>query len=72
MEHGLLEIKDWAPLFAKYRGQWVALAEDEVTVLAAEATAKGALAASTSKGTLSPILYRVPYTLDAIQMGGVL
>jgi Family of unknown function (DUF5678) len=59
-----LEIKDWAPLFAKYRGQWVALAEDEVTVLAAAPTAKDALAASASKGAPSPILYRVPDTLD--------
>lgn len=58
------EIKDWSVLFAKYRGQWVALADDEVTVLAASPTAKGALDASTSKGAPSPLLYRVPDTLD--------
>jgi len=58
-----LEMKDWSPLFANYRGQWVALADDEVTVLAAAPTAKGALAASASKGAPSPILYRVPDTL---------
>ena len=36
--------KDWTHLFANYRGQWVALADDELTVLAAGATAKDALA----------------------------
>jgi hypothetical protein len=64
MERASLEIKDWSPLFANYRGQWVALADDEVTVLAAASTAKGALAASASNGAPSPILYRVPNTLD--------
>jgi hypothetical protein len=66
-----LESKDWAPLFAKYR-QWVALAEDEVTVLATAPTAKGALAASGSDGGPSPILYRLPDTLDAVKMGDML
>jgi hypothetical protein len=64
MERESIAIKDWSPLFANYRGKWVALADDEVTVLAAASTAKGALAASVSKGTPSPILYRVPDTLD--------
>jgi Family of unknown function (DUF5678) len=56
--------KDWSRLFANYRGQWVALADDEVTVLAAAATAKDVLAASAAKGAADPILYRVPETLD--------
>jgi hypothetical protein len=64
MPHESTQIKDWSRLFANYRGQWVALADDEVTVLAAAPTAKGALAASTAKGTPAPILYRVPDTLD--------
>ena len=55
MVHESFEVKDWAPLFANYRGQWVALADDEVTVLASAPTAEGAP---------SPILYRVPDTLD--------
>src|SRR6202035_3291693 len=38
-----LEAKDWSPLFPRYRGQWVALADDEVTVLASAPTAKAAL-----------------------------
>jgi hypothetical protein len=64
MERKAPEIKDWTMMFANFRGQWVALADDEVTVLAAASTAKGALAASVSKGAPSPILYRVPDTLD--------
>ncbi len=59
-----IEVKDWSALFPRYRGQWVALGDDEVTVLAAAPTAKGALTASASKGEPKPILYRVPETLD--------
>jgi hypothetical protein len=43
MIHDSFEVKDWASLFSKYRGPWVALAEDEVVVLGATPTAKGAL-----------------------------
>jgi hypothetical protein len=64
MQHDSTETKDWSQLFANYRGQWVALADDEVTVLAAALTATEALAASASKGTPAPILYRVPDNLD--------
>ena len=72
MDHESREIKDWSLLFANYRGQWVALADDEVTVLAAAPTAKGALAASASKGAPTPILYRVPDTLDTFVGGGTI
>ena len=52
--------KDWTHLFEKHRGKWVALAEDETTVLAAGDTAKQAYEAAHERG----ILYRVPDTLD--------
>lgn len=55
--------KDWTHLFEHYRGQWVALAEDETTVLAAGATAKEAHEAAQKKALLH-FLYRVPETLD--------
>ena len=55
--------KDWTHLFEKYRGKWVALAEDETTVLAAAGSAKEAHQAGL-KHTPQPILYRVPETLD--------
>ena len=57
-------VKDWTPLYANYRGLWVALADDEVTVLAAAPTARAALDASAAQGFPAPILYRVPDTLD--------
>jgi Family of unknown function (DUF5678) len=55
--------KDWTHLFEKYRGKWVALAEDEITVLAAADTAQEARDAAL-KRSLLPILYQVPDTLD--------
>ena len=55
---------DWTHLFEKYRGKWVALADDETTVLAAAGTAKEAHRQALKHSSL-PILYRVPDTLDA-------
>ena len=56
--------KDWTHLFERYRGKWVALADDETTVLASASTAKAAHAAAI-KQTETPLLYRVPDTLEA-------
>ena len=56
--------QDWTELFECYRGKWIALADDETTVLAAADTAKDAF----FKGqafSATPLLYRVPDTLDA-------
>ena len=47
-------------LYKKYRGQWVALGDDEKTVFAAGKTAKEVLQASRKSGHKDPILYRVP------------
>jgi hypothetical protein len=55
--------KDWTHLFEKYRGKWVALAEDETTVLAAGETAKEAHTAALKHSQL-PIMHQVPETLD--------
>ena len=57
-------VKDWTPLFEQYRGKWVALADDEVTVLASADTAKDAHQRAL-KHTSLPTLYRVPNTLEA-------
>lgn len=56
--------KDWTHLFDLYRGKWVALADDETTVLASGASAKEVHATALKKAP-QPILYRVPTTLDA-------
>jgi hypothetical protein len=63
MIHFVPMAKDWTHLFEKYRGKWVALAEDEITVLAAADTAKEAYADALKRTTL-PILHQVPETLD--------
>ena len=54
---------NWMHLVERYRGKWVALADDETTVLAAAATAKEAHQAGLHHSA-SPILYHVPETLD--------
>jgi len=54
---------DWTHLFENYRGKWVALADDETTVLASGDTAKEVHQAGLKHSKL-PILYRVPETLD--------
>ncbi len=36
--------RDWRKLYQQYRGQWVALKEDEITVIASGSTLKGVLA----------------------------
>lgn len=59
--------KDWAHLFENYRGKWVVLAEDEVTVRGSGTTAREADEAAQQHG----ILYRVPITLDYFVSYGV-
>jgi hypothetical protein len=54
---------DWTHLFEKYRGKWVALADDEVTVLGFGETVKEAHEEGL-KHTKMPILHRVPDSLD--------
>ena len=53
-------MKDWDEICTAYKGQWIALADDEQTVVAAGKDLKTALALSKSYGTSDPILFRVP------------
>ena len=55
--------KDWSKLYKKYKGMWVALAEDEATILGVGKTVKEAVAKAQS--TQTPFLTFVPNTLDA-------
>jgi hypothetical protein len=57
--------KDWTKLYKKYKGLWVALARDEVTVLAAHKTARAALEKARKNGYERPILACVPEDLKA-------
>lgn len=52
--------KDWTKLIKKYKGLWVALAEDEVTVLGAGKTVSAALLAAKEKSNKMPFLTHVP------------
>lgn len=51
---------DWTKIYKKYKGLWVALADDEQTVLASGVTLKEALLNAKKKGELDPIVMRVP------------
>lgn len=46
--------------YKNYPGEWVALKDDEKTVIASGKTASEALQASKKSGHTSPILFRVP------------
>ena len=52
--------KDWTNLFNKYKGKWVALKDDEVTVIASGNAAKEVLNKAIKNGYQKPILFRVP------------
>ncbi|MFA6006108.1 MAG: DUF5678 domain-containing protein [Candidatus Paceibacterota bacterium] len=51
---------DWTKIYKKYKGQWIALASDEITVIANGDTAKEALGKANERGYSNPILNRVP------------
>lgn len=52
--------KDWTAIQKKYKGQWVALAADEETVLASGSTALEAWNTARSGGHAKPILAHMP------------
>lgn len=47
----------------RYRGCWVALEGDEVTVIASGETAKEALKEAQQKGYRTPLLFHVPQAI---------
>jgi hypothetical protein len=53
-------MKDWSVMCAEYRGRWVALADDEETVIAAGSDVPAVLALSAQRGHADPLLFRVP------------
>jgi len=54
---------DWSKLYKKYRGLWLALKDDEISVIASGKTAKEALEKAERKGYRKPILTRMPKDL---------
>ncbi len=54
---------NWNSIYKKYKGLWVALAQDEKTVLAAAKTAKAAFNKAQKSGYQKPILTKMPQKL---------
>ncbi|OGE19672.1 hypothetical protein A3J19_02560 [Candidatus Daviesbacteria bacterium RIFCSPLOWO2_02_FULL_41_8] len=54
---------DWTEIYKKYKGLWVALKDDEVTVISSGKTAKNAWEQAIEKGFKKPILMNVPKKL---------
>lgn len=57
--------KDWTTIYKKYKGLWVALLEDETTVVGSGKTAKEAVNEAQKKGHKDTILSRIPDNLNA-------
>lgn len=51
---------DWTENYKKYKGKWVAMLDDEKTVVSSGKTAKEAWDKAKKKGYELPILFRVP------------
>lgn len=51
---------DWTNIVHKYKGLWVALKDDEKTVISSGKTVKEVMEKAKKKGFSIPILFRVP------------
>jgi hypothetical protein len=51
---------DWTKNFKKYKGLWVALKNDQLTVVASDKSVNGVLAKAKKNGNNDPILFKVP------------
>ena len=56
---------DWTQIYKKYKGLWVALMNDEITVISSGKTAKEAWKKAQKKGFQKPILTRMPSKLTS-------
>jgi len=56
--------KDWSKLYKKYKGMWVALDEDEITVLGVGKTVKEAMNEAKKKTKKTPFLTLIPNNLE--------
>lgn len=58
-----MKATDWSAIYKEYKGLWVALAQDEVTVLSSGKTAKQAWTKAKKDGYENPILTKMPSKL---------
>ena len=56
---------DWTNIYKKYKGLWVALKDDEVTVVGSGKSLKDAMTGANKKGYQNPIVMRVPEKLTS-------
>ncbi|MEK7116903.1 MAG: DUF5678 domain-containing protein [Patescibacteria group bacterium] len=56
---------DWTKIYKKYKGLWIALADDEITVLGFGKTLKEAISVAKKKNNNNPIVMRVPERMAA-------
>lgn len=54
---------NWEPIYKKYKGLWVGLEDDEVTVIASGKTIGEVIEKSKKKGFDKPILTHIPKKL---------
>jgi Family of unknown function (DUF5678) len=54
---------DWTDIYTKYKGRWVALEDDEQTVVGSGKTLEEALAEASQNGYDEPIVTRMPEEL---------
>lgn len=58
-----MAVIDWTKIYQKYKGLWVALKDDEKTVISSGRTAISALEKAKKKGHKMPILTKMPTRL---------
>jgi len=56
---------NWTKIYKEYKGLWVALKDDEKTVVASGKTAKEAWEKAQEKGLKNPVLTRMPEKIVA-------
>jgi hypothetical protein len=55
-----MSAKNWTKLFENYKGQWVALKDDETTVISSGMKLADVIRVAADKGYTKPILTKVP------------
>ncbi len=55
---------DWTSIYKKYKGLWVALQDDEITVISSGKTLEEATKKAQGKGFDNPIYMQVPQKLN--------
>ncbi len=53
-------VVDLTPLYLSYKGEWVALKDDEISVISHGNNVRKVLESAVNKGFENPILFKVP------------